>query len=133
MNTSSFFVLGLIILISISECLGQSCLRYFEKNPSKTILFFTGVLFYSVVCFLLVLSYKYKGMGIVNVLWSGISVLVILSVGILFFHEKITTMDKWGILFIIIGILLVMGEGSHDAFTGNLLEAVNNNSVYFAF
>jgi drug/metabolite transporter (DMT)-like permease len=36
-----------------------------------------------------------------------------MSGSILFFGEKITNMDKIGVLFIIIGILLVMYEGAH--------------------
>ena len=52
-------------------------------------------------------------MGIINVLWSGISVLVILSSSMLFFGEKITTMDKIGVVFIILGMFFISYEGVH--------------------
>jgi multidrug transporter EmrE-like cation transporter len=106
-------LLGLILLISFSECLGQSCLKTYYNNPTKDYLYFLAVIFYSIVCLLLLLSYKYKGMGLVNVLWSGISILVIVSTGILFFNETITNLDKLGILLVIIGITCIVWEGDH--------------------
>jgi multidrug transporter EmrE-like cation transporter len=62
------------------------------------------------VCYLLVQLYKYKGIGLINVLWSGLSILVILSIGIIFFNEKITNLDKIGIFFIILGIIFITYE-----------------------
>jgi multidrug transporter EmrE-like cation transporter len=59
------------------------------------------------------MSYKYKGMGLVNVLWSGLSVLVIVSTGMLFFNEKITRLDWLGIALIIGGMVAVLYEGEH--------------------
>lgn len=93
------------------------------NNSSETRYFIIGVLFYSIVCFLLVQSYKYKGMGIVNVLWSGLSILVILSVGIIFFNEKVTTYDKIGIFFILLGMFLITYEGTHPTIENFLLKS----------
>jgi multidrug transporter EmrE-like cation transporter len=56
------------------------------------------------------MSYKYKGMGLINVLWSGLSVLVILSTGMLFFGEDITRMDMIGAAMILAGIGFVVWE-----------------------
>jgi multidrug transporter EmrE-like cation transporter len=111
-----YLLLGLVILISISECLGQSCLKNYHLDPSKAYLYLLAVLFYSLVCLLLVLSYKFKGMGLVNVLWSGISVLFVVSVGMIFFNETLTRMDFLGIVLILLGITCVLWEGSHDSF-----------------
>ena len=105
-----FSLLLLVLAISISECIGQSCLKKYHMDPEKTYLYISGVIFYSIVCALLVMSYKYKGMGLVNVLWSGLSVLVIVSTGMLFFDESITTLDKVGILLIVAGIGCVIWE-----------------------
>jgi multidrug transporter EmrE-like cation transporter len=49
-------------------------------------------------------------MGLVNVLWSGISVLVILSLGVLYFGEKITMLDKIGVCLVLVGIGLIVYE-----------------------
>ncbi len=103
-------LLLLVISISISECLGQSCLKIYHKAPEKTHLYIAGVLFYTIVCALLVMSYKYKGMGLINVLWSGLSVLVILSTGVLFFDESITHMNMIGAGMIVAGIGFVVWE-----------------------
>ena len=89
--------------------------------------FFIGVIFYTVVCYLLVQSYKYKGMGIVNVLWSGLSILIILSIGNIFFNEEITTYDKIGIFFVIIGIFFITYEGSHPSIE-TFITKVKSNS-----
>jgi len=91
----------------------QSCLKHLHNNGNKQFYIF-AVFFYSIVCYLLLQTYKYKGMGIVNVIWSGLSILVILSSSVAFFGEKITTMDKIGIVFVIVGIFLILFEGSHE-------------------
>lgn len=108
-----FVLLLIIISISLCELMGQCCLKYFNVNQNKPFYYGLAILFYAMVCFLLIKSYKYKDMGIINVLWSGISILVIMSGSIIFFGEKITTMDKIGVVFIIIGIILTMYEGIH--------------------
>lgn len=115
-NLSDFTTLLIIIcLISLCELFGQSCIKYFNLNKNKYHYYFIAILFYSFVCYLLLLSYKFKGMGIINVLWSGISILVILSSSILFFGETITTMDKIGVIFIILGMFFISYEGVHGS------------------
>lgn len=109
-----YFLLVIVLLISICELLGQSCLKYLHNNGNKQHFYIFAVLFYSIVCYLLLQSYKYKGMGIINVIWSGLSILVILSSSIAFFGEKITTMDKIGIFFVIVGVFLILFEGTHE-------------------
>ena len=112
MKQETISLLTILLFISISECLGQSCLKKFHIDPlpKNNYLYYLAVLFYSIVCLLLLISYKYKSMGLVNVLWSGISVLVVLSTGILFFHEKITFLDKIGVFLILLGITFVVWE-----------------------
>jgi multidrug transporter EmrE-like cation transporter len=69
---------------------------------------------------MLTITYRYKNMGIVNVLWSGISILVVVSAGMIFFDEKITPLDQIGIVLVIIGIACIMWEGQHDGFRGHI-------------
>lgn len=90
--------------------MGQSCLKYFNVKDNKIHYYLLAIMFYAMVCYLLIQSYKYKGMGLVNVLWSGISILVILSGSAIFFGEEITTMDKVGVVMVILGIILIMYE-----------------------
>jgi multidrug transporter EmrE-like cation transporter len=49
-------------------------------------------------------------MGLINVMWSGLSVLVIVSTGVLFFNEKITNLDRIGIFLVLLGILCILYE-----------------------
>jgi multidrug transporter EmrE-like cation transporter len=107
-------ILVIILLISLCELFGQSCLQYFHINNDKPHYYMYAVIFYSAVCLLLVQSYKYKGMGIINVLWSGLSILLVLSASTAFFGEKITVMDKVGIVLIIMGMFLILYEGDHN-------------------
>ena len=118
------YIILLLIVVSISICelIGQSCLRYFHINSDKPRYYFIATIFYAIVCYLLFLSYQYRGMGIINVLWSGISILVILSSSMVLFGEKITTMDKIGIVFILFGIFLVLYEGSHEIESFTLIK-----------
>ena len=103
----------LVLLISLSECLGQTCLKKYSLTPTSHWLYWLGVSFYALVCLLLVFSYKYRGMGLINVLWSGLSVLTIVSVGLIFFDETVTRLDWLGIALVITGIGCIVWEGGH--------------------
>lgn len=113
-SSAASSILLLVVAISLMEACGQSCLKTFYKNQENALLYWAGVFFYAIVCFLLVMSYKYRSMGIVNVLWSGVSILVILGAGLLFFEESITRLDTLGVLLTVAGISCIVWEGNHD-------------------
>ncbi len=50
-----------------------------------------GGLFYLIVVFLLSRAHKLAPMGIVNAIWSGLSVITIASVGYFAFDQKLAT------------------------------------------
>ena len=107
-------LLFIILCITVCESIGQTFLKRFNLQAgSKYHYYVLGVLFYAVVCYLLIQSYKYKSMGIVNILWSGLSVLMVASFGFLFYDEKITMIDIVGVVFILIGMFCVLYEGPH--------------------
>jgi multidrug transporter EmrE-like cation transporter len=110
---TTLLILGIVVLISLAECAGQGCLKTYYAQPNKIHLYALGILFYAVVCSLLVLSYRYKDMGLINVLWSGVSILIIVSVGIIFFGEPITQLDIAGIFLILLGMTFILWEGEH--------------------
>ena len=105
-------LISIIIIISVCESFGQSCLKKFYEN-NQIHFYISAMFFYGIICYLLIQSYKYKGMGMVNVIWRGISKLLVLSTGIIFFNEKITKMDIMGIIFVILGLFFILYEGSH--------------------
>jgi drug/metabolite transporter (DMT)-like permease len=54
-------------------------------------------------------------MGIINVIWSCLSVLSVLFAGIILYHEKITKNDILGVILILIGLYFVfMDEHEHN-------------------
>jgi multidrug transporter EmrE-like cation transporter len=54
-------------------------------------------------------------MGLVNCVWSGISVIFILMVGYVIFSEAINIRDIVGVILIIIGTWLILYDGPHAA------------------
>lgn len=106
-------LLVIVILISLLECVAQGCLKHYFISTNVSYLFLISVICYIVVCLLLVKSYRFRGMGIVNCIWSGISILFILVIGIFFFNESINMNDIIGIILIIIGIFFIQYDGSH--------------------
>ena len=52
---------------------------------------------YAVVAYCIFLAYNYKGVGMVNTLWSGMSILLMIAVGIFLFKEKIRLIEGIGV------------------------------------
>jgi len=109
-DQKAFYLVIVVLAICIMECIGQSCLKAMFENPTRIHMFIAGVVSYGIVCYLLVLSYRYKSMGLINVLWSGMSVLAMLTAGALFFHERITPIDIMGVILTLAGIALILME-----------------------
>jgi multidrug transporter EmrE-like cation transporter len=109
-----YILLLIIVLISICELIGQSCLKYLNIHDAQYHYYLFGVFAYALVCWLLLQSYNYKGMGMVNVLWSGMSILVILTASIIMFNEQLTLYDKIGIVLILLGMFLVLIEDNQN-------------------
>jgi multidrug transporter EmrE-like cation transporter len=105
-------LLIIIVLISLFECIAQGCLKKFFKD-NKKYYFVISVICYAIVCYLLVCSYQFKSMGIVNCIWSGMSILFIVWIGYFFFNENIDIQDLMGIGLIIIGIWFILYDGPH--------------------
>ena len=55
-------------------------------------------------------------MGMINCLWSGVSIILILLVGYFLFNEKLNNRDITGIILIIIGIILINWDGEHKEY-----------------
>lgn len=66
-----------------------------------------GFLGYVLVSTMLIQSYRYEGMGVVNVLWSAFSVLFVILAGVLFFDEQVTVPQLWGTGMVIFGVVIL--------------------------
>lgn len=102
-------VLPVIAAIVAFEAGAQYCIKRSKTADAenKTSFFLFAVLLYALVCGCLSRSYEYQTMGLVNAVWSAASVLAIVSIGVVAYHETLTKTDSAGILFIIVGVFLI--------------------------
>jgi len=96
-----WIVFLIVIFIAILEAFGQT---FIKKARTKEIIsyVFIGALFYLGVVALLFMSYKYDGMGNVNLVWSIISIILAIGTGYYIFEEKI---NKYTIITLILAII----------------------------
>ena len=99
----SLFIVG-------SEAIAQYCIRRC-KEEQKMHLFLLGVFFYAFVCLGLYIMYGFRQMGIVNLMWSCMSIITIMMVGVLFFHEHIDIYDIIGTVLVFTGLILIFIKG----------------------
>jgi multidrug transporter EmrE-like cation transporter len=91
-----------IIFITIFEAMAQSCLKSYRNNNNYLYLG-VAILFYTVVCFLLINCYRNDGyLGEVNLMWSCMSIIIILIFGHVMFDEELTKNE-------VVAILLALG------------------------
>lgn len=87
-NSHIYILITLVIFISILEICGQTCIRKFRENGNKQFIIL-GIALYLAVVLLLFHSYRYHGMGIVNLLWSCLSIIMAVVVGHFIFNEEV--------------------------------------------
>lgn len=101
-----FHVLCLVMVIVLSEAMAQFFIRKYTIIPVLHY-YILGALFYSVVAWMLHVCYQYKNMGIINTLWSGLSIVTILTVGLVFFGDTIDKYEFTGMTLILIGVIVM--------------------------
>lgn len=99
-------MLVIILLIVFCETSAISCIKRFH-NHSGAQYFLLAVLLYGMVCYLLHRSFYLKdSMGMVNLIWSGISVMAVALTGILLFKEKVHVHDIFAGSLIMVGMMI---------------------------
>jgi multidrug transporter EmrE-like cation transporter len=105
LDTAKVVVLLSIVFIVISEAIAQSCLKKSHKDHMP-LLFYIGIIFYGVVCILLLNCYKNGiNMGRLNLIWSCCSIITIIVIGYFFFNEQIYPHDIAAIVLAIAAII----------------------------
>jgi len=99
-------IIPIVFLIILSEAVAQISLKYFHETDNP-LYFMSGVFGYAMVCVFLVVTYRRTGMGIANSMWSALSIITMISVGIVLFNEKIPPQDIIGVVFIFIGVCIL--------------------------
>jgi multidrug transporter EmrE-like cation transporter len=95
-----------VLCILLSETTALSFLKKFAQSSQYQYLAL-GLLFYVLVSLFLVKSFQYENMGIVNVLWSAFSVILVLSVGVLYFKEAISYAEIGAMVLILSGVVIL--------------------------
>ena len=98
----------LILLITAFETFAQYNIK--KKNIHNNWFYmFLAFLSYCVVCVLLNQCYSIDntGIGITNLAWSVISVISVIIVGMIAFHEKITIYDIFGMILCFVGLYFI--------------------------
>lgn len=85
-------LLILVLIIVIAEGCAMSCVTYSTQNMKFAWLMMSG-LFYMLVILCLHETFKIKEMGVVNGLWSALSVISVASIGVFWFGEKLTSAE----------------------------------------
>lgn len=95
-----------ILALSVCEAFGQS-IAFHSFRRNSIALFMLSWAVYLGVIFFLIQSYKYKGVGIVNVMWSGVIGLIMLGVGYFAFGERLTIREWVGVALVFSGIFII--------------------------
>jgi len=98
MTETSILVILILFIVACEAC-AQSCANKLLHSGSAYYLI-AGGFFYLMVIYLLSNAHKYAPMGVVNAIWSGLSVLTIATVGSCVFGQKIT-MDQAAMMGVI--------------------------------
>jgi multidrug transporter EmrE-like cation transporter len=107
----NYVLLSIVFLIAFFELIAQSSVKYFHKTEkTQYSYYFIAILSYCVIAYLLTLSYDHKGMGITNLLWSGITIIVILIAGMILYDEKLSNYDIMGLCLILSGTGFILYE-----------------------
>lgn len=100
-------ILFYILLIVIFESVAQGCLKNYSVSNNINFLYL-GMFLYLGVAWVLCKSYENKGgLGMVNLIWSGVSVVASTVMGILIFKEKFHFHDIIATAMITSGILIL--------------------------
>lgn len=111
-----FQLLILTIGIAIMEASSQASIKAAREYKNNMWLI-GGLIGYSVVSMLLYLSYKHEGMGVVNLIWSTMSIVMAMLFGIVLFKEKFDTNIAIAMMFA--GLAIVFAYRHHIAHKGN--------------
>lgn len=118
----NFFIL--ITLIVTIETIGLSFVKKFhlaikngEKYTTAIKYYLVGVLGYAIVCYLLHRIFYYAPLWLTNCVWNGLSVVLVIMVGMTIFREPFHVHDLIASILVIIAILLFEYSNRKDKTT----------------
>ena len=96
----------LIFSIVFFESVAQYHIKKSKIN-NNYIYLLVAILSYSIVCLLLNKCYEFNGVGMTNFVWSILSIVTMLILGVVVFNENVTKYDIIGICLSISGLYLI--------------------------
>ena len=99
----------LVFMMTIAEVLALTSLKKFSETK-KAYYFIASIFLYVIICALIVISFRFKEMSLLNALWNGLSIVLVIIVGYLLFKERITKYELLGVFLIIIAIYLIASD-----------------------
>ena len=108
MKFSINYIFLLVLIIAFSIYAQYNVKKYSIDN--KWFYMCLAIVSYMCVCFLLYKIYKQPNieMGTINLIWSVFSIISIVILGRVAFHEIITKYDIIGIVFCLIGLYFII-------------------------
>ena len=100
----------LILSVVMFEGIAQYNLKQSKLNNNSFKFLLIAIISYSVVCVLLRKCYNFTGMGITNLVWSIVSIITMIIIGTIAFHEKITKYDILGMFMCFGGLYFIFGK-----------------------
>lgn len=111
-NQRFWIVIGFVVLIAVTEVLGQTCLKS-ARAQKKVSLLFLGFLIYCLVAYLLYCCYQYEGLGHTNLIWSCLSIVLAMLVGYYWFKEPFNKYN-WVAIFLAFGAIYFAHKGDEE-------------------
>lgn len=100
-------IIGLILIMGIIETLALFSLKKYHDNKNIWN-FIASVGLYIIVCMLIVYSLNFYKLDIVNALWNGMTILLVVMASYFIFKQKLTRNELIAIVLIIIAIFIAM-------------------------
>ncbi len=104
---ASVYLWSAILMVSAFEAAAQTFIATARKSQGNIPILLLGMACYCGVAYGLYLSYQYRGVGIVNALWSSLSIVLMLIIGAALFNEKLKIREWIGIALLISGIIVI--------------------------
>ena len=110
--TPMWSAMSWMTLLSSVEAVALTLLRI--ENP-KTLLyrgFAASTIYGALVVPLLIKTLQYEGIGIVNFIWNVFSTIIMFTIGVYIFKEKIESLQLIGVVLSLAGLGLILMGGS---------------------
>lgn len=95
----------LLLILVIVEATAMSTIEYGANNGSNIYIF--GILLYLLVGYILYRILINSNLAMTNAKWNVLSIILVTSIGILYFKEKLSISEKFGLGFAILSIFLM--------------------------